>query len=195
VHGYTILGNTRAKGSTTWVKDSGTRLLELGALRWFESGTWLLESGTRFLEPRALLLSPGLFSWVQDPRDLHWHTYIVVCLCVMFSWYVYCSFARRINMHMSFNEKEHIHISIDWLDVPKSSHCSNIWMLCLGIVGNCYLFFSKDVLAYWSLTLVLAWSYWYSKAMSLNVFKRSVTDNWECKCLCIAKQNAMFYCF
>jgi len=31
--------------------------------------------------------------------------------------------------------------------------------------------------------------------MSLNVFKRSVTDNWGCKCLCIAKLNVLFKYF
>jgi hypothetical protein len=69
--------------------------------------------------------------------------------------------------------------------VPRCSHCSKIGMLCLGIVGSCYLFFNKDMLAYWSLTLVL------SKATSLNVFKHSVTDNWGCKCICIAKLNVL----
>jgi len=81
------------------------------------------------------------------------------------------------------------------LDVLRCSHCSEIGMLCLGIVGSCYLFFCKDVLASRSLTLVLAWSHWCTKTMSLNVFKRSVTDNWGCKCLCIAKLNALFKYF
>jgi hypothetical protein len=99
---------------------SETRILEPRALQRFESETWLLESGTRFLEPGALLLSLGLYSWVREPGYLHWHTYIVVCLCVLFSSYVYCSFARWISMHMSFNEKEHRHISIDWLHDLRS---------------------------------------------------------------------------
>jgi len=104
---------TQILESGTQIFESRTRLLEPRALRWFESGT-------RFLEPRALLLSPGLYSYVRDPGDLHWHTYIVVCLCVLFSWYVYCSFSRLISMHMSFNEKEHMHISIDWLHDLRS---------------------------------------------------------------------------
>jgi hypothetical protein len=50
---------------------------------------------------------------------------------------MYCSFARRISIQMSFNGEEHMYTSIEWLHVLRAlslgvhrcSHCLEIEML------------------------------------------------------------------
>jgi hypothetical protein len=50
---------------------------------------------------------------------------------------MYCSFARRISMHIIFNGEEHMYTSIRWLhvlralslEVLRCSHCLELEML------------------------------------------------------------------
>jgi len=90
--GYTILGNTRARGSTTWVRDSDTWVRDSdiwvrdsATWAWGSSVTWVKDSK---LEPGAFLLSSGLYSWDRDLGDWHMHTYIVMWWNVLYVLYI-----------------------------------------------------------------------------------------------------------